>query len=126
MIAREYHWLPTAGTYVFSNERLGLLAVGSYVVKMRMVRLRFLPQCSAISLSEAKLVRLSRFDGSEFYINADLIEIIEMTPDTVISLTNGRKFVVRQSADEVVSLVVDYKRRVAWPEMACHDEGHRG
>ena len=72
------------------------------------------------------MVRLSRFDGSEFYINADLIEIIEMTPDTVISLTNGRKFVVRQSADEVVSLVVDYKRRVARPETACHDEGHRG
>ncbi len=61
---------------------------------------------------EASVVRLSRFDGSEFYVNAELIEIIEMTPDTVISLTNGKKFVVRESADDVVSRVVDYKRRI--------------
>ena len=59
------------------------------------------------------MVRLSRFDSSEFYINADLIETIEKTPDTVISLTNGKKLVVRESAEEVVSRIVEYRRRIA-------------
>ncbi|MCL5025285.1 MAG: flagellar FlbD family protein [Chloroflexi bacterium] len=57
------------------------------------------------------MVRLSRFDGSEFYINAELIESVEMTPDTVVSLTNGKKLVVRESAEEVVSRIVDYRRK---------------
>ncbi len=65
------------------------------------------------------MVRVSRFDGSEFYINAELIEVIEMTPDTVISLTNGKKLVVRESAEEVVSRVVDYKRKTTG---ACETE----
>lgn len=57
------------------------------------------------------MISVSRFDGSVLYVNAELIEIIEMTPDTVISLTNGKKLVVRESAEEVVSRVVDYKRK---------------
>ncbi len=57
------------------------------------------------------MIRLSRLGGSEFYINADLIETIEMTPDTVISLTNGKKLVVREPAEEVVARVVEYRRR---------------
>ncbi len=60
------------------------------------------------------MVRLSRFDNSEFYVNADLIETIETTPDTVISLVNGKKLVVREPVEEVVSRVVDYRRRIAW------------
>ncbi len=58
------------------------------------------------------MVQLSRFDSSEFYLNADLIETIETTPDTVISLTNGKKLIVRESADEVVSRVVSFRRRI--------------
>lgn len=60
------------------------------------------------------MVRLSRFDNSEFYVNADLIETVETTPDTVISLTNGKKLVVREPAEEVVSRVVEFRRRIAW------------
>lgn len=58
------------------------------------------------------LVQLSRFDSSEFYLNADLIETIETTPDTVISLTSGKKLIVRESAEEVVSRVVSFRRRI--------------
>ena len=57
------------------------------------------------------MVRLSKFAGTEFYLNAELIETIEMTPDTVVSLTNGRKFLVRESAEEVVSRVVNFRQR---------------
>ena len=58
------------------------------------------------------MVHLSRFDSSEFYLNADLIETIETTPDTVISLTGGKKLIVRESAEEVVSRVVSFRRRI--------------
>ncbi len=57
------------------------------------------------------MVRLSRLNGNEFYVNADLIETVEMTPDTVISLTNGKKFVVREAAEEVVARVAEYRRQ---------------
>ena len=45
-------------------------------------------------------------------INAELIETVEETPDTVITLTNGKKFVVSESAEEVTSLVIGYKRKI--------------
>ncbi len=59
------------------------------------------------------MVRVHRFDGSELVVNADLIEMIEATPDTVITLTTGKKIVVRDSVDEVVSAVIAYKQVVA-------------
>lgn len=46
-------------------------------------------------------------------VNADLIETVEATPDTVITLTTGHKLIVQESVDEVVRLVVAFKR-------ACH------
>ena len=55
-------------------------------------------------------------------MNSDLIEHIETTPDTVVSLTNGQKFVVIESADEVVRRVILFRRtihpaaRLAGPE----------
>ncbi|MCL5959296.1 MAG: flagellar FlbD family protein [Chloroflexi bacterium] len=59
------------------------------------------------------MIRLSRFDGTEFFINAELIESIEHTPDTVVSLTNGKKLIVREPAEEVVARVIDYRRSIA-------------
>ena len=43
-------------------------------------------------------------------LNADLIETIEETPDTVITLTSGKKIIVEESMDEIVRRVMDYKR----------------
>jgi len=45
-------------------------------------------------------------------VNSDLIEHVEVTPDTVISLTNGQKFVVLESPEEVVERVVDFRRAI--------------
>ena len=45
-------------------------------------------------------------------LNADLIEHIETTPDTVISLTNGQKYVVLDSASDIVSKVIAYRREI--------------
>lgn len=61
------------------------------------------------------MIKLTRFrnTGGEFVVNADLIETVEATPDTVITLTTGHKLIVQQSVDEVVQRVVAFKR-------ACH------
>ena len=57
------------------------------------------------------MIRLHRLDGKELVVNADLIETVESTPDTVLSLTTGRKLVVRESVEEVIEEVVRYHRR---------------
>jgi len=61
------------------------------------------------------MVKVTRFDGSQLYINADLIEFIEATPDTVLTLTTHRKVVVREPAAEIVEQIVAYQRRVHAP-----------
>lgn len=58
------------------------------------------------------MIKVTRLNGSELVLNADLIETVEATPDTVISLTTDHKWVVRESVDEVVARVVEFKRRI--------------
>ena len=58
------------------------------------------------------MIHVTRLNGSELVLNAELIETVEATPDTVISLTNDHKWVVRESVDEVVARVVAFKRRI--------------
>ncbi len=58
------------------------------------------------------VVRVRRLDGSELVVNADLIEAMEATPDTIITLTTGKKIVVKDQVDEVVARVIAYKRTI--------------
>ncbi len=58
------------------------------------------------------MIDLTRFNGTQFTINPELIEIIDTTPDTVITLTTGRKLLVKESRQEVKNLVLSYKRAV--------------
>ncbi len=58
------------------------------------------------------MIPVTRLNGSIFYINPDLIETIERTPDTVIRLTTEKRFVVREKPDEIISRIVEYKRRI--------------
>ena len=61
------------------------------------------------------MIQLTRINHLPLVLNADLIEHIETTPDTVISLTNGQKFVVLEAADEVVKKVIGYRRETQTP-----------
>jgi flagellar protein FlbD len=64
------------------------------------------------------MIQLTRLNHGPFLLNADLIEHVETTPDTIITLTNGHQFVVREPADEVVARVVNYRRTLsASPEV---------
>lgn len=58
------------------------------------------------------MITLRRINGERFTINADLIETVESTPDTVIRLMNGHRYVVAEPMDEIVDLVVQYRRQV--------------
>jgi flagellar protein FlbD len=57
------------------------------------------------------MIRLQRLNKEAFVLNADLIETLEATPDTVITLTNGKKLMVKNGVEDIVSQVVDYRRR---------------
>jgi flagellar protein FlbD len=56
------------------------------------------------------VITLRRLDGKEFVVNADLIETVEATPDTVVTLTNGHKYVVQGTVAELTRQVIKYRR----------------
>ena len=58
------------------------------------------------------MITVTRFDHSEFILNADLIEFIESKPDTHITLITGKKLLVCESASEVVARVIEFRRQV--------------
>jgi len=58
------------------------------------------------------MIRLTRLNSHALTINSDLIKFIENAPDTVLTLTNGEKVVVRESTDEVLQRIVAFRRSV--------------
>ena len=56
---------------------------------------------------------ITKLNGTRILINPDLIEIIESTPDTVISLTTGRKIIVKESRQEINNLVKSYRKEIS-------------
>ncbi|WP_243370228.1 flagellar FlbD family protein [Geotalea sp. SG265] len=55
------------------------------------------------------MIRLTRMDGSELYLNPDLIETIEETPDTHIALLNGNRYLVLEPAAVIVGRIITFK-----------------
>lgn len=58
------------------------------------------------------MIELTRLSRQRFYLNSALIETVESTPDTVIRLTNGQSFIVREPAIEVQRRVVEFHRTI--------------
>ncbi|MGD2107917.1 MAG: flagellar FlbD family protein [Phycisphaerae bacterium] len=58
------------------------------------------------------MITVTRLDERVVVLNADLIKMLESTPDTIITLINGDTVIVRETVDEVVRRVVDYQRQV--------------
>jgi flagellar protein FlbD len=61
------------------------------------------------------VIALTRLNGQPIMVNADLIESIETTPDTVITLVSGNKLIVRDSMDTIQSRIVEFKRKIYGP-----------
>ena len=58
------------------------------------------------------MITVTRLDQRVVVLNADLIKMIEATPDTIITLINGDTVIIRESVDEVVRRAIDYQRQV--------------
>lgn len=58
------------------------------------------------------MIYVTRLNHTSVLLNSDLIEYVETTPDTVISLTTGQKLMVRETAEELVARVVRYRRSI--------------
>ena len=58
------------------------------------------------------MIEVTKINGSKVLINPDLMELVEETPDTVITFTTGRKIIVKESRQEVKNLVKLYKREI--------------
>ncbi len=56
------------------------------------------------------MIRLTRLNSQPLVVNADLIKFIEEAPDTLITLTNGEKFMVRENADEVILRIIEFRQ----------------
>ncbi len=58
------------------------------------------------------MIYLSRLDGTRFVLNASRIETIEAHPDTVITVVDGKHFVVKESVDDIVARVIAYQKAI--------------
>lgn len=58
------------------------------------------------------MIKVTRFDGSEIYLNPDLIESMEETPETRVTLTDGNCFVVMEQAWTIIERIVSFRARI--------------
>ena len=63
------------------------------------------------------MISLTRLNKTSFYLNAELIEQVESTPDTVITLMTGNNIVVREPVDVVIDRIVDYRQKTKSKEI---------
>ncbi len=60
----------------------------------------------------ADMIKLTRLNGDQFVLNAELIRFVERRPDTYITLTTDDRLVVQESLEEVVERSIEYSRRI--------------
>jgi flagellar protein FlbD len=61
------------------------------------------------------MIKLTRTSREVLVLNSDLIEYLEATPDTVVTLTNGQKLRVNESADEIIARVIEFRKACQSP-----------
>ena len=57
------------------------------------------------------MIELTRIDGTVFWLNPDLIEVVEATHDTHVSLTNGHKYVCKEAPETIVQRIAEFRRQ---------------
>lgn len=61
------------------------------------------------------MIELRLINDTHIVLNSDLIEFMEATPDTVISLSTGKKMIVKESVSEVIDKIIEFRRRLGLP-----------
>jgi len=59
------------------------------------------------------MIKVTRLDGKEYYVNPHQIECIEINPDTTLVMQTGKTYIVREEADDVLEEIVAYRRRLS-------------
>jgi flagellar protein FlbD len=59
------------------------------------------------------MIKVTRLDGVEYYINPHQIECIEINPDTTLVMLSGKHYIVREEADDVLAVIEAYRRRIS-------------
>jgi flagellar protein FlbD len=76
--------------------------------------------------AETAMIQLTRLNTRPLVVNSDLIKFVEQSPDTLITLTTGEKIVVRETPEQVLTRIVEFRRSVlqglscAWDTSASH------
>lgn len=65
------------------------------------------------------MIALRRLNNQAIMVNPDLIESLEATPDTVVTLTSGNKLIVRNSMEEIREKIIEFQRRIHQPDPAA-------
>lgn len=58
------------------------------------------------------MIKVTRLNGVEYWLNPHLIEIIEQKPDTTITLSSGKKIVVKESPEEIIERIMEYRKKI--------------
>jgi flagellar protein FlbD len=72
------------------------------------------------------MIRLTRLNNKSLTVNSDLIKFVEQSPDTIVTLITGEKIVVLESSDQILALVVEFRRSVlkglplSWDSSSLH------
>lgn len=71
------------------------------------------------------MIQLTRLNNTAVSINSELIKFVEQSPDTVITLLNGEKILVRETPQQILDRIVQFRRRIlsgmnAWAQAAAH------
>ena len=64
------------------------------------------------------MIELTKLKGEKFALNDEHIETMEETPDTVVTPVNGRRYIVRESTREVISLIEAFRRNYTGPRVS--------
>ena len=71
------------------------------------------------------MIKLTRLNRKLLIVNSDLIEYVEVTPDTVITLTSGHKLVVLETAEEIVERVIAFRKSLLGNDFCCKFDAQR-
>lgn len=56
------------------------------------------------------MIKVTRINNQEMILNAEMIEFVECTPDTIISMISGKKILVKDTVDDIVNKVIEYRK----------------
>ncbi len=69
------------------------------------------------------MIKVHRLNGETFLLNSDMIETVDATPDTVLRLMNGHRYVVRETAAEIYNKIVDFRKAAGYTCIVANTAG---